>query len=93
MIQDADSQVYQVPDSVFTRPSATDTTSPDDSRKLQFDYVEEPFSFSIKRHENGEILFDTGAAQMIFETQYVRVSTKLPEKPALYGTGEHSDPL
>jgi alpha-glucosidase len=53
--------------------------------------VEKPFSFTVKRKENGEVLFDTSAAQLIFETQYVRLRTKLPENPNLYGLGEHSD--
>lgn len=89
-IQDKENQVFQVPASVFPRPN---DTSSSETNHLKFDYVEEPFSFSITRKDNGEILFDTSAASLIFESQYVRLRTKLPDNPYLYGLGEHSDPL
>lgn len=56
-----------------------------------FDIVEKPFSFKVKRKENGEVLFDTSAAQIVFEKQYVRLRTSLPTDPNIYGLGEHSD--
>jgi alpha-glucosidase len=60
---------------------------------LKFDIVEEPFSFSVSRSETGEVLFDTSAASLVFESQYLRLRTSLPEDPNLYGLGEHSDPF
>jgi alpha-glucosidase len=91
LIQDAQSQVYQVPQSVFTRPTANggDASSSD----LVFNHVETPFSFSVTRKCSGEVLFDTAASPLIFESQYVRLKTSLPANPVLYGTGEHTDPL
>ncbi|KAK5105689.1 hypothetical protein LTR62_002367 [Meristemomyces frigidus] len=56
-------------------------------------YVENPFSFSVTRRSNGDVLFDTSAASLVFESQYLRLRTKLPESPSLYGLGEHTDPL
>lgn len=47
----------------------------------------------MKRVSTGEILFDTSAAGIIFESQYLRLRTKLPANPNLYGLGEHSDPF
>lgn len=91
LIQDANQQVYQVPDSVFPRPTFTGVNN--GSSDLQFDYVEEPFSFTVKRSKTGEVLFDTSAASLVFEDQYVRLRTALPQSPSLYGTGEHTDPL
>jgi len=58
---------------------------------LQFDLVEKPFSFTVKRKENGEVLFDTSAVPLVFEKQYVRLRTNLPMDPNIYGLGEHSD--
>jgi len=39
------------------------------------------------------VLFDTSAASLVFESQYVRLRTSLPESPSLYGLGEHTDPF
>ena len=92
LIEDVDQQVYQVPTSVFPRPEQTSGTS-DKHAELEFNYHEDPFSFTVKRRSNNEVLFDTSAAQLVFESQYVRLRTKLPHKPSLYGMGEHTDPL
>lgn len=90
-IQDPANQVYQVPDSVFERPSNGETDG--SSNDLEFRYEEDPFSFSVVRRESGEVLFDTSAAPIVFEDQYLRLRTSLPENPSLYGLGEHSDSL
>lgn len=90
-IQDADDVVYQVPESVFPRPTGPGV-SPDKSA-LVFKCEAEPFSFSVSRADTGEVLFDTSAASIIFQSQYLRLRTKLPENPNLYGLGEHSDPF
>jgi alpha-glucosidase len=47
----------------------------------------------VTRTSSNETLFDTSAASLIFESQYVRLRTKLPESPHLYGLGEHTDPF
>jgi len=91
LIQDAASQVYQVPDSVLPRPSTGNGSTADSD--LVFEHVAAPFSFSVKRKSSGEVLFDTSAAGLVFEDQYVRLRTKLPQNPSLYGTGEHTDPF
>ncbi|CAM1501165.1 Fc.00g103270.m01.CDS01 [Cosmosporella sp. VM-42] len=89
-IQDQGNQVYQVPESVFPRP---DGTSSSKRSNLKFDYTSHPFSFKISRRHSGEVLFDTSAASLVFESQYLRLRTKLPKDPYLYGLGEHSDPF
>ncbi|GJN69968.1 alpha-glucosidase [Purpureocillium lilacinum] len=89
-IQDKDNQVYQVPESVFKRPGGKSSAG---SNKLKFDYTESPFSFKVSRADSKEILFDTSAASLVFESQYLRLRTSLPQDPYLYGLGEHSDPL
>ncbi|KAI1502595.1 family 31 glycosyl hydrolase [Biscogniauxia marginata] len=90
-IQDASNSVYQVPESVFPRPEGGGSS--ESTSALKFDYVESPFSFTVSRSESGEVLFDTSAANIVFESQYLRLRTKLPENPSLYGLGEHSDPF
>lgn len=92
LIQDAGNQVYQVPSSVFTRPSAESNASTSASA-LEFKYEENPFSFSVTRRSSGEVLFDTSAASLVFESQYLRLRTSLPSSPSLYGLGEHTDPF
>jgi alpha-glucosidase len=83
--------VFQVQEDVVPRPPH-EKASPDSSA-LEFAVTEQPFSFKITRKSNGEVLFDTSAAQLIFESQYVRLRTSLPKDPHVYGLGEHSDPF
>ncbi|KAM3431100.1 hypothetical protein MY4824_007301 [Beauveria thailandica] len=90
-IVDADEQVYQVPESVFPRPPSggADCTS----SALKFDYKSNPFSFTVSRAATGEVLFDSAAASLVFESQYLRLRTRLPAAPNLYGLGEHTDSM
>jgi alpha-glucosidase len=80
-----------VPESVFPRP-ASKGVDPSDS-ELKFNYTKNPFSFTVSRAKGGEVLFDTSAASLVFESQYLRLRTKLPQSPHLYGLGEHTDPF
>lgn len=59
--------------------------------ELRFDWEASPFSFRVTRKENDEVLFDSSAASLIFEEEYLRLRTSLPENPNLYGMGEHAD--
>jgi alpha-glucosidase len=78
-----------VPESVFPRPKSRELNG----AFLKFEYKENPFSFTIIRTKTREILFDSSAAGLIFEDQYLRLRTRLPENANLYGLGEHSDSL
>ena len=89
-IEDAAEIAYQVPTSVFPTPDASGSVSSEEA-DLEFRHEESPFSFSVVRKSNGEILFDSSAAPLIFADQYLRLRTSLPEDPNLYGLGEHSD--
>ena len=80
-----------MPESIFPRPVAAGSDA--SAAALKFDYKENPFSFTVSRAKTGEVLFDTSAASLVFESQYLRLRTKLPEDPNLYGLGEHSDPF
>ncbi|KAK0386647.1 hypothetical protein NLU13_6482 [Sarocladium strictum] len=90
-IQDQGNQVYQVPESVVPRPGGT--TPDQESSNIRFSYTESPFSFNITRADTDELLFDTSAATIVFETQYLRLRTSIPSDPYLYGLGSHNDPM
>ena len=90
MIYDKDEQVYQVPDFVVPRPSGSINS---DASLLDISIDEEPFSFTVTRKSNDEVLFSTKGSNIVFETQYVRLRTSLPDNPSLYGLGEHTDSL
>lgn len=89
-IYDPDLQIYQIPESIIPRPGGLIPCIDSD---LNISIIESPFSFSVSRKSNQDILFDTSNAPFIFEDQYWRLSTSLPEDPNLYGLGEHTDPL
>ncbi|KAF3481155.1 alpha-glucosidase [Arthroderma uncinatum] len=92
-IEDSKEDVYQVPESVFPRPESKADINAQWKSALRFSFTEEPFSFKITRRATGEVLFDTSGSTLIFESQYLRLRTSLPDEPNLYGLGEHSDPL
>ena len=72
-------------------PSGADASS--DNFPLRFSYVANPFSFAVLRSDTQEALFNTSGTSLVFETQYVRLRTSLPDDPFIYGLGEDSDPL
>lgn len=91
-IYDAAQVVYQVPTVVLPRPGP-DGQSGADSSALSFAWTENPFSFKVVRKSNQDVLFDSSAAPLVIESQYLRLRTKLPDSPSLYGLGEHTDPF
>ncbi|OKL62330.1 putative alpha/beta-glucosidase agdC [Talaromyces atroroseus] len=90
-IYDAQEEVYQIPKSILDPPTGAQGSSRDSD--LIFSYTESPFSFAIQRSSSKETLFNTSGSNLIFESQYVRLRTSLPEDPNLYGLGENSDPF
>ncbi|KAF2126412.1 glycoside hydrolase family 31 protein [Dothidotthia symphoricarpi CBS 119687] len=91
-IFDAAEQVYQIQESIWPRPNSDDNVDPENSA-LSFSWTASPFSFAITRRETNETLFDTSAASLVFESQYLRLRTSLPDSAHLYGLGEHTDPF
>ncbi|CAE6413351.1 unnamed protein product [Rhizoctonia solani] len=78
---------YEVPEEVFPRSKSKVTAS---SANLVFKHVAEPFSFSVSR-KNGEVLFDTKGSALVFEEQYLRLKTAVPNNANIYGLGEHTN--
>ncbi|KAH7924680.1 glycoside hydrolase family 31 protein [Leucogyrophana mollusca] len=91
-ITDPSTQRYEVPESVLPRPKASDQVNPK-SATIHFNYTTSPFSFTISRTRTSEVLFSTGSHPLIFEPQYLRLKTDLPEEANIYGLGEHTDPF
>ncbi|KAL5119889.1 hypothetical protein ACEQ8H_002251 [Pleosporales sp. CAS-2024a] len=90
MIYDKDEQVYQVPETVLSRPAGSASSN---ISLLEISIEEAPFSFTVTRKSNGETLFSTKGTDLVFESQYWRLRTSLPDSPNLYGLGEHTDSL
>jgi len=90
-ITDPSYKRYEVPNSVLPRPENKNV--PSHTTDIRFHYVASPFSFSITRRSNGEVLFDTTHNPLVFEPQYWNLKTNLPANPHIYGLGEHTDPF
>lgn len=79
-----------MPDVVIPRPTIGEGASQDNS-EIQFNYTESPFSFTVYRTNTSEVLFSTASHPIIFEDQYLRLKTSLPENANIYGLGEHTN--
>jgi alpha-glucosidase len=90
IIYDKDEQVYQVPEFVLPRPTGSTTS---DESQVEITVEEAPFSFTVIRKANKEVIFTTRGSHIVFEDQYIRLRTTLPNDPYLYGLGEHTDSL
>ncbi|CAZ80513.1 unnamed protein product [Tuber melanosporum] len=89
-ITDPEEKRYQVPEEVFPRPDNR-VNGPAKPSDITFTYAASPFGFTITRRSTGEKLFDTTGNALVFESQYLRLKTSLPNDPNIYGLGEHSD--
>ncbi len=58
-----------------------------------FKYIAAPFSFWIVRKSDREVLFDTRGRNLVFEQQYLEISTNVPLDANLYGLGDTIHPL
>lgn len=75
------------------RKSKTNTEYPSGS-DYEFNYTNSPFGFQIKRKSSGEMLFDTVGLPLVFEDQYLEMSTHLPaEGTNTFGFGERLAPF
>jgi alpha-glucosidase len=90
-LTDAANARYEVPESVLPRPESKGVSS--HSAAIQFSYTASPFSFTITRTATKEVLFTTAGSPLVFEPQYLRVKTSLPQNANVYGLGEHTNPF
>ncbi|KAJ2462563.1 hypothetical protein GGI02_005434, partial [Coemansia sp. RSA 2322] len=89
-IQDFANQQYQIPESVIVldRGSGADKKT----SSLNFDCTHSStggFGFKVSR--GAQVLFDTTGHPLIFEDQYIEVTSSLPINANIYGIGETPD--
>lgn len=82
-IWDAEKERYEVPEQVLPLPAESTSSTPN----ILFKYTSSPFSFAVVRKDSEETLFEL-SGPLIFEEQYFRLRTKLPNDPNIYGLGK-----
>ncbi|OZJ03699.1 hypothetical protein BZG36_03499 [Bifiguratus adelaidae] len=89
-LYDAAKHQFQIPDSLFPRPGGCLSAS---KANLKFSWEKCPFSFTVSRKSNNEILFSTKGYDLVFQNQYLQLSSSLPDNANIYGLGEVIAPL
>ncbi|KAK9766714.1 hypothetical protein K7432_004020 [Basidiobolus ranarum] len=89
-ISDAEHKHWEVPANLWT-PDINYRSKISINQLLEFSYVQNPFSFSVKRKNTGEVIFDTAGHRLVFEDQYLELSSTLPDDANIYGLGEVVD--
>ena len=90
-ITDAGGKAHVVPNDVQQWPEVGQCTVDKDSCNLEFKWNADPFSFSIVRKSDGDVIFDTTGQALIFEEQYLRVASKLAEGSNIQGLAQHNE--
>lgn len=83
-IEDNQNAQFRIPDDLVSVPPPADSIG---NVTYAFNYNESPFEFWVTRGD-GDILFDTRGYKLVFETQYIELTTNLEEDYNLYGLGE-----
>jgi alpha-glucosidase len=83
-IGDVEQKQYRIPPNLVGIPAPDTSASAFD---YSFQYNESPFEFWVTRSD-GEVLFDTRGWKLIFETQYLELTTNMEQDYNVYGLGE-----
>ena len=89
---------WEVPELLFPRPAVTGQAA---DPSYDISYTEGNFGFAVTRRDTGEVIFNTTSVlendgltkPLIFEEQYMEISTLLPADANLYGLGERVRPM
>lgn len=68
-----------------------DFSTRDEDRLYRFEYTTDPFTFKVVRQDDKEVVFDSavpGMDSLVYERQYLEVSTRMAEETHIYGLGE-----
>lgn len=87
LIADKEGKQIPVPDS----PLGLERSKHDRAarkRNYDFKYTENPFGFQVIRKADKSVIFDTTDYPLVFEDQYLEISTAVPKETNLYGVGE-----
>lgn len=87
-IYDTAKKQWQVPLNLI---KTTDEINPAEKRTIKFDITKSPFSFTVRRVDNDEVIFSTEGSKLIFENEYLEISSSLPKDANIYGLGENVD--
>ncbi|KAF9296133.1 hypothetical protein BGZ74_010460 [Mortierella antarctica] len=88
-ILDRERSRYEIPASALPNPQ--DTAKVVGKLDYDFKYTENPFTFSVIRRSTGEAVFQTkvpGVDSLVYENEYLEISTALPDDANIYGLGE-----
>ncbi|KAF9157282.1 hypothetical protein DFQ26_008903 [Actinomortierella ambigua] len=87
-ISDMNRERYEVPPLAIP-PVKSKKRTP--AQKYSFEVSPEPFSFKVTRTDTKETVFDTAVAgtdSLVFEDEYLEISTAVPNDADIYGLGE-----
>lgn len=76
----------------FERPKISHYSSRDKAN-YDFQYTAKPFSFKVIRKSDKTAIFDTSKMPLVFEDQYLELSTNVPKDANIYGFGEVTAPF
>ncbi|KAJ2726702.1 hypothetical protein GGI07_000426 [Coemansia sp. Benny D115] len=91
-VEDAAGKQFQIPSSVISLGNAKGGPATSQSSKLKFNYFQDAkngFGFKVSR--GNDAIFDTTGHPLIFEDQYIQVTSNLPSNANIYGIGESPD--
>ena len=93
-ISDADHDRYEIPKHFVPTGDQFEewqNTNVMANSKLKFSYQSQPFTFTVQRKDTNESIFDTkvlGMDGLVFEQQYLEISTVIAPHARIYGMGE-----
>ncbi|ORX58669.1 hypothetical protein DM01DRAFT_1371693 [Hesseltinella vesiculosa] len=92
LITDKAKEQYLVPNSElgFERPEVKRRAR---HPNYEFKYTDNPFGFQVIRTSDKEVVFDTMNQPLVFEDQYIELTTVLPADANIYGLGEITEPF
>ncbi|KAJ1890846.1 hypothetical protein LPJ66_007249, partial [Kickxella alabastrina] len=89
-IKDTVEKQYQIPRAVITLDSGSGVSENDSN--LKFTHVQDAQSgFGFKVQRGDDVIFDTTGRPLIFEDQYIEITSSLPKNANIYGIGETPD--
>ena len=83
-IEDKNNTQYRVPADLVGVPAPFSSVG---DLQYTFNYNESPFEFWVLRSD-GDVLFDTRGYKLVFETQYLELTTNMDNDYNVYGLGE-----
>ncbi|KAL8549487.1 hypothetical protein ACS0TY_008358 [Phlomoides rotata] len=100
-ITDATNPRWEIPNDIPPRPARPETPPPPLHRRSLLSYPGSdltftlrnttPFGFTVSRNSSGDTLFDSVPTDLIFQDQYLQLSSSLPLNASnLYGIGEYT---